>query len=426
MDAFATEHIATSDGAAAPQYGPEQRKTEPGPMEDTAALKGEDHQFQKAISTWKSIGFGSLVPQLDKTATDIVDSQKEAVVQRKELAQKTKDFRKLEDANKLSEIKTLLRAYQNFVDLLTNHQKTSASAFLQIYSSISEAPDPYPLLEASIDALLSAEDVPRLNAENERLQRSLREKTKSMEDLETQLQKERSLRKELETSRESKAQEIEVSWQAVLNESKENWEVKEKALEDKLENQERLYNEIKASLEVNQRLGSAGSNESTKASASAAELEIVSNDLERTSQRLAEVESRNEQLRKQLAQASSQDTRTQDIEDDPAYVRLRTENESLLRQLDSVKSERGAEERKWETQSKSTERDLQLMRQENLDLRDKLSKWKDYPELKRELDVFRVSSALMASTLTNYHRLLSFQPAMTRRMESRMVTRPQI
>ena len=387
MDAFATEHMTVAEGAGAPEDGSAQVT----PAEVVPGLKNEDHQFQKAISAWKSVGLGTLVPQLDKSASDIVEGQREAVVQRKELAQKTKDFRKLEDANKLSEIKTLLRAYQSFVDLLTNHQKTAASAFLHVYSSISEAPDPYPLLEASVDSLLSAEEIPRLHTENERLQRSLREKTAAAEDISSQLAKERSLRKELEVSREAKAKEIERSWQAVLAESKENWKAKEKALEDKLENQERLFSEVKASLEVNQRLGSGGGNESAQTSASAAELEIVSNDLERTSQRLAEVEARNEQLRKQLAQASSQETRKSDVEDDPAFVRLHTENANLLRQLEGAKFDRSAEERKWEAQTKSIERDVQNMRQENQNLREKLSQWKDYPELKREVEVFRVS-----------------------------------
>ncbi len=49
------------------------------------------------------------MPQLDGTASDIVDNQREALVQRKELAQKTKDFRKLDDASKLTEYKGLLK-----------------------------------------------------------------------------------------------------------------------------------------------------------------------------------------------------------------------------------------------------------------------------------------------------------------------------
>jgi homeobox protein cut-like len=49
------------------------------------------------------------MPQFDATASELVAQQKEALLERKELAQKTKEFRKLEDAAKLTEYKSLLK-----------------------------------------------------------------------------------------------------------------------------------------------------------------------------------------------------------------------------------------------------------------------------------------------------------------------------
>jgi homeobox protein cut-like len=49
------------------------------------------------------------MPQLDSTASELVAHQRDALLERKEVAQKTKDFRKLEDAAKLSEYKVLLK-----------------------------------------------------------------------------------------------------------------------------------------------------------------------------------------------------------------------------------------------------------------------------------------------------------------------------
>lgn len=49
------------------------------------------------------------MPQLDTTASEVVAQQKDALLERKELAQKTKEFRKLEDAAKLTEYKSLLK-----------------------------------------------------------------------------------------------------------------------------------------------------------------------------------------------------------------------------------------------------------------------------------------------------------------------------
>ena len=55
------------------------------------------------------IDLTKLVPELDNTASDIVSHQRDALIQRKDLAQKTKDFRKLDDAAKLGEFKSLLK-----------------------------------------------------------------------------------------------------------------------------------------------------------------------------------------------------------------------------------------------------------------------------------------------------------------------------
>ena len=96
------------------------------PPQDEDA-RGEENKFQTAISIWRSvfdkllgskvmltvdladIDLTKLVPELDSVATDIVAHQRDSVVSRKDLAQKTKNFRKLDDGTKLIEIKTLLK-----------------------------------------------------------------------------------------------------------------------------------------------------------------------------------------------------------------------------------------------------------------------------------------------------------------------------
>src|SRR5271155_1671624 len=155
-------------------------------------------------------------------------------------------------------------AYQSFIDLLTNQGKTSSSAFLQVYSSLSEAPDPYPLLEASVDSLLLSEDtLPKVTQENEHLQKNVSKLTTQLEETESRLETERTAPKGLEEGFETKVKDVESSWAAVLEEKNDNWEAKEKLLEEKVENQDRLLNEIKASYEVTQRLGQSDNAESS-------------------------------------------------------------------------------------------------------------------------------------------------------------------
>ncbi|KAI1103054.1 CASP C terminal-domain-containing protein [Jackrogersella minutella] len=359
-----------------------------------ADASGSDgtNQFQHAISAWRNIDLGSLMSALDNTASDIVAFQRDSTVQRKDLAQKTKDFRKLDDATKLTEIKGLLKAYQTFIDLLTNHTKSTNSAFLQVYSSLENAPDPYPLLEASVDSMLVAEDtLPKLTEENQHLQDNVVKLTSQLEETESRLQSESANRKQLEGNLETKVKEVEESWTAVLDEKKDNWEAKEKALEDKVENQERLINEIKASYEVNQRLrGADADDEGRHGHVTSAELEMINSDLERTSTRLAEVEARNEQLRLELAQSKSQlPAQTPILEDDPGYIRMRSENSSLIRKLDSARVEKEAFKRGIDTKLRGLEREVGLLKEERDSLKAKVQKWNDYDDIKQELEVLK-------------------------------------
>ncbi|OTA67699.1 hypothetical protein K449DRAFT_364079 [Hypoxylon sp. EC38] len=351
------------------------------------------NQFQHAISAWRNIDLGSLMSTLDNTASDIVAFQRDSTVQRKDLAQKTKDFRKLDDATKLTEIKSLLKAYQTFIDLLTNHSKSTNSAFLQVYSALENAPDPYPLLEASVDSMLVAEDtLPKLTEENQHLQDNVAKLTSQLEETEAKLQSESANRKQLESNLEAKVREVEQSWVAVLDEKKDNWEAKEKALEEKIESQERLINEIKASYEVNQRLKGSedADDESRRGHVTSAELEMLSSDLERTSARLAEVEARNEQLRLELAQSKSQvPAQAPVLEDDPGYIRMRSENSSLIRKLDSARVEKEAFKRDIDTKLRGLEREVSLLKEERDSLKAKVQKWNDYDDIKQELEVLK-------------------------------------
>lgn len=292
------------------------------------------------------------------------------------------------------EYKALLKAYQSFIDLLTNQGKTSSSSFLQLYSSLSEAPDPYPLLEASVDSLVLSEDtVPKLTSERDQLQKSVNRLTKQQEETEKRLDEERAARKKLEQNQESRAKEIEASWEAVLAEKTNNWTAKEKSLEEKVENQDRLIKELKASYEVSQRLGEGeGENddgEGARSGATAAELELVSADLEKTSLRLADMEARNEQMRLELAQAASHSSGPISVEDDPDYLRLQSENSSLLRKLDAARFDKDSERHTWEAKILQSERAATKATSEREELRVRLAKVADYDEIRRELEMIR-------------------------------------
>lgn len=70
------------------------------------------HLSLTPINHSAGIDLTNTIPKLDATASEIVANQRDALVQRKDLAQKTKDFRKLDDASKLTEYKGLLKGVQ--------------------------------------------------------------------------------------------------------------------------------------------------------------------------------------------------------------------------------------------------------------------------------------------------------------------------
>lgn len=374
---------------------PELQNQEPRAADDQANGDHEedDNRFQKAIASWRTIDLTNLVPKLDTTAADLAEQQREALVERKELAEKTKAFRRLDDSAKLSEVKTLLKAYQTYIDLVSNQNKSVSSAFFSIYSPLAEAPDPYPLLEASVDSLVAADHtVPKLEEENRRLKVSKDRVTSQLEESEKQVEQERRARAEVEQSREGRVKEVEEKWFAVVTEKESNWQAREKSLEERAENQERLLKELKASYEVNARLDQDDSGNVALGTATAAEVEMLSTDLERANTRLAEVQARNEQMRLQLAQNASQSSGSQrpgPVEDEPAYLRLRSENSSLLRKLDSSRLERDTERRELEDSMRSLRRDAATLKTDNESLKSRIERWSDYEEVRKELEVLK-------------------------------------
>lgn len=240
--------------------------------------------------------------------------------------------------------------------------------------------------------MLAEETVPKLTSEREQLQSTVDRLTSQLDNTESRLQEERAARKKLEENQEARIKEVESSWSAVLTEKTNNWSAKEKSLEEKVENQERLLKEVKASYEVSQRLDQGDSGDGSRNGATAAELELVSADLEKANLRLTEVEARNEQMRLELAQAVSHShpENATSVEDDPAYLRLQSENSSLLRKLDAARFDRESERHSWESKVSQSERQSSKVLAEKEELRSKLEKMADYEDVRRELEMIKV------------------------------------
>lgn len=219
----------------------------------------------------------------------------------------------------------------------------------------------------------------------------MRDLTTKIEDAESKVEAETRSRRSLENELKTKIKGVENSWAELLEEKKTNWEAKEKFFEEKIDSQERLLSEIKASYEVTRRLGESEQTGNDQGlHVTNAELEMISSDLERTSTRLAEIEARNEQLLFELAQSASHvSSKPVNLEDDPGYVQIRSENASLLRKIEAARVEKDTKIRELESRLRSFERGTFMIEEERDNLRIKVQKWSDYDELKRELDIMK-------------------------------------
>jgi len=227
------------------------------------------------------------------------------------------------------------------------------------------------------------------------LQATVANLTSQLEEAESQLEQERSSRQSSQSSQDTKIKEIEASWNAVLKEKQDNWDAREKSLEGKVENQDRLLKELKASYEVSQRMDKAEDDSSNTLGASQQELDLVNQELEKANLRLSELQGRNEQLRLDLAQSTANQSSSQtavSVEDDPSFLRLRSENSQLLRKLDSQRYEKDSEKSKWDSSIRSLERELDSLKQDRESIKRKLDKCSDYDEVKQELDMLKVCS----------------------------------
>jgi homeobox protein cut-like len=247
--------------------------------------------------------------------------------------------------------------------------------------------------------LLAEDTLPRLTDENGHLQKTVAKLTSQLDETEGRLQTELAARQALEADLDGRVRDVEQTWTAALDESRTSWEAKEAALEAKVADQERLLVEVKASYEVSQRLdhaagGGGDANLERRNKAASAEIGMLHSDLERTRARLAEVEARNERLRVEVAQAKSQAPQQQQqsataVEDDPAFMRVRSENSSLARKLDAVRMEKETLRRSVDGRMRGLEREVGLLTEERDALKARMDRWSDYEEVRQELEVLK-------------------------------------
>lgn len=351
--------------------------------------------FQNALQCWKEIDLPSLQRKLDEQGIELKSEQKASLTSRKTLASKTKEFKRLEDEKKLEEIKPLLKMYQNEIDSMSTKQKKVETFFFGFYRLIAEAPDPKPLLELCLDAVVNLNEASELKLQLDKANDELAKKA-DYEVLKLRLiQNEQELAALLSTKLKAKEDEL----TSLINEKESNWAIKEKNHQEQIASYKLTIEELKTAMEVtklqlssqNKQLGNNDEASSGQDSASTlVELDMVNREAEMWKKRAFDLEKRNEKLRQELSVALN-DSESAAIKSEfqKKVAELESENALLMADLNQVKSKVETITDDNSAKILLLSRELQHAADEISHLKQKLEKTSDYDELKHELHLLR-------------------------------------
>lgn len=237
--------------------------------------------FGNALQSWIEIDLPSLQKKLDEQGIELKEEQKSSLLSRKNLASKTKEFKKLEDSEKLTQFQKLLKLYQNEIDNLTNKNKTVENYFFGIYRNLAEAPDPRPLLEMSLDSVIESKETLSLRKEVDKLTDELAKKADYDNLKQRLLQNEQKAAELLSSKLNAKEDEF----KSLIDEKESNWIQKEKQLQNQIKIAQKQIEELRTSNEVTElKLDNqnklAGDNGANTSASVLAELDIVTRDAE--------------------------------------------------------------------------------------------------------------------------------------------------
>ncbi|GJJ06327.1 hypothetical protein Clacol_000518 [Clathrus columnatus] len=330
-------------------------------------VMAQPNDFSSALATWKEVNLIELQRILDAQGIEVVENQKESLVGRKALADRTKGichFKKLPDEEKINAFKSLLKAYQTEIDSLTKRCKNSENAFLNVYKVLAEVPDPYPLLEAAVDQTVKINESISLEVEVQRLRQEnveLRRRTGELTAVESSNIKLQAKLDQLETKMEDLVQERVTRKENELNAT----------YDEKLMN----YEERKIDQEVVAKL---------------AEMDFLVADLERANSRVAAVERRNEMLRAEIEAVKS----GTDINDrvhslETQLSEAEAECTRLSKALDTQQQTALQLELTFERKLNEATKKIGAFDLEVENLKKKLRQYSDYDEIKREVEIMK-------------------------------------
>ncbi|KAJ1954093.1 hypothetical protein IWQ62_005842, partial [Dispira parvispora] len=350
---------------------------------------------QSVVQAWKDVGLDILQGQLDRQSLDIVDSQKRTLQSRKRLAEQTKEFRKLPDDRKMADFRGLLKAYQHEIDQLTSHLKASEQAYLEVYRKVGQVADPVPYFEQLLAENERLGQIELLESENKLLRKELSDTVRDLskyKSQESQMTKAKARVEQLEHQMDQmvkeRVQEKERQIQQETDEVIQHLRDREMSLQKQLTHANQMLAQVQDSQNAIQAQALAHQeNKDQDVIARLAEVDILQSELDRANHRIARLQSTQETLQRNLAEqetheaSPSGEQAAETIELQQNVVHL---NQETLRLREALATREQAV-----AKIPQLENQLQVKDDEIHRLQERLGTYRDYSELKRELQVLK-------------------------------------
>eukprot|EP00249_Psilotum_nudum_P010732 c22726_g1_i1 orf=256-2385(+) len=307
--------------------GHEEREKDKAKSSAAAFAFTSSSSIAVVLNYWKDFDLENERMKLDEQGLRIGENQESSLKNRRKLSESTRDFKKASSDDKLKMLNSLLKSYQEEVDNVTKRAKFGENCFLNIYQKLYEAPDPVPAL-TSVTELASK--VTELESENRRMKHELDDYRTEATHLKNQQATVRRLEernRQLEQQMEEKVKEIvEMKQRSLAEENQKTLEVL-KEREQTLQDQLRAARE---SVQNMQRLHEYGQSQifelraqsEEERAAKQAELNLLTDEVDRAQTRLLSLEREKEQLRIQLHAVKSQEDSLHERQDMEASSNL--------------------------------------------------------------------------------------------------------
>ncbi|GAV01270.1 hypothetical protein RvY_12008-1 [Ramazzottius varieornatus] len=373
-----------------------------------------------AVERWRKLDFRTLQNELDAAAADIAVKQEESDLGRRKLVELSRDFRQTAPEEVRRQVQPVLKSFQTEVDSLLKRCKGAETAFLHVYRTFADLPDPSSIIE-------QLDHLEEQLAENKQLRAAVEEY--EAQQLANKTQEAKAAREDFEARVEAEVLErLKLASDQLTGqfaEAQAEWNSEKAAMERRVADAEDQVGILRRELDRSHAEASRARSIANTQSEDE-KIALMTEDLERATERAATAECKISELEQQVTALSKQAEKTLDSSNNSPSAN-NSENgpqraaQVSQHQQDAVqrlRDELDRLKRSYQVQFDRMEDQLSRLTAQNTLLLRKLDAQRDYDEMKQQLSLLK--AAQYSDDLTG-GSLESILAARNRRLENENV-----